>query len=310
MSGIEHAAEGQHGQRPRVFAQALLQAHERPGGIIHVGRMVLQADAEVALREADVVETTGVGQTCGDAPGLVAVDRARHAFVARHLQANDEVVAASGTDARHDLAHKAGASFEVTAVFVVAHIRPRRQKLGDQVAVTTMQFDAREAGTLEGLCRIHEGGDDAAHFVAAHHMRHRPAIGIRQGRHTDRRLHRIPQRLAADMPQLAEQPAVVAFHRLRQLLQTFKIGGIEYRHDAGRGHARRMHRQSLGDKHGRAAFGARGVEVDHARGDTMVLRVHRHHGRKHDAVLEPLAAQLERGEQHAWTPERARRGRG
>src|SRR5262249_34798494 len=149
VRGVENAAEGEHRDRPCALAQPLLQAHERSWRGVHVRRVVLEARAGVALGESDVVEAAREREARGGPPRLLAVDPARHALIAGHLQPDDEARTAFGADAGDDLADEPRAAVDVTTVPVRARVRPRREELRDEIAVAAVQLDAGEPGALE-----------------------------------------------------------------------------------------------------------------------------------------------------------------
>src|SRR5262249_60920289 len=112
-----------------------------------VRRMRLQAQAEIALAVGEVVEARRERRR--DARGLLRIDAARAAFIARHLQADDEAFAARLSNAFGHLAHEADAVLQRPTVWIGAPVRPWRQDLREQVAVRAMQLDTGEAAASQ-----------------------------------------------------------------------------------------------------------------------------------------------------------------
>src|SRR5262249_34833236 len=131
----------------------LVNGEEMAAPKVHVGHMVLQAQAEIALAVSEVIDGAGTGERRRDARRLVRVDAARDALVARHLHADDEIAPAARADRGGPLAQEADAVRERTAVAVGAPVRPRGEDLRQQVAVRAVQLDAAEAARLQTFRR-------------------------------------------------------------------------------------------------------------------------------------------------------------
>ena len=84
----------------------------------------LKTETEVALAIAEVVEAMALSEATSQLFRFIRVDTARNTFFTGHLQADDEVVTALGTDTVGDMTGETGAPVNVAAKLVIAGVRP------------------------------------------------------------------------------------------------------------------------------------------------------------------------------------------
>lgn len=174
-----------------------------PAPEMHVRDMVFEAGGEIALAIGEIIEHAIAGyahQRRRDARRLIRVDAARDAFVARHLQADDEIAAAGLADRRGHFLHEADPVLERPAVSVGPPVRPWRKDLRDEITVRAVQLGAAETAAFEPL----GDGDilvrDQAQLVGGHDVRHGPAIGVGLVADALGRVHGSPELLAPRVP--------------------------------------------------------------------------------------------------------------
>ena len=290
-------AEADHREPAAGRAKPRVKRQEGPGRVMHVGQMGIERGTERALAEGEIVEHALGGSGAGDALGLVGVDSARHPLVRRQLDADDEVLTAGYAHRRHRLAHEAGAAFEAAAVAVSPVVAGGREELRDQVAVGAVQLDPAEARALQPLRALRVARDDARNLVFAE----RPgAVPIeRLGLRGSAARHGIeaPELLAADVAELADQPAAVALHRLGPAREPAQVGFVVDAHQDRRAGAGGMHVHQLGHDHRGAALGSRRVVGDQAVGHRAVLAEAGDGGDVDDAVAQLAGADRDRAEQ-------------
>ena len=91
----------------------------------------LKTETEVTLAIAEVVEVLALSKATSLLFRFIRVTAARDAFFTGHLQADDEVVTALGTDTVGDVTGETGAPVDVAAKLVIAGVGPGREKLAD-----------------------------------------------------------------------------------------------------------------------------------------------------------------------------------
>ena len=263
---------------------------------MHVRHVVFQAVGEVALAVGEIVERAVPRERGGDARRLVRIDAARHAFVARHLEADHEILAAGRADRIADFLDEAHAVLERAAVLIGAQVRPGREDLRDEIAVRAVQLDAGKAAALEPLRDRDIFVGDLPQLVGGHHMRHGPAIGVGLVGDALRRTHRAPELLASRMPELRDEARARALDRFRGALEAVLVFRLVAGDDRAVRERGRIDRDDLGDDHAGAALGALGEEIDPALGHAMARAVVRQGRRQRDAVAQGAPADLQRTE--------------
>ena len=91
----------------------------------------LKTETEVTLAIAEVVEVFALSKAMSQLLRFIRINSARDTFFTGDFEADDEVVAALGTDTVGDVTGETGAPVDVTAKLVIAGVRPGRQKLAD-----------------------------------------------------------------------------------------------------------------------------------------------------------------------------------
>ena len=294
-------AEADHREPAGNSAQPRVQRQEGPGRVVHVRQMGIEIGTERPLAEGEIVERLPADlrgrDGAGDALRLVGVDAARHALVGRQLDADDEVGAAGGADRRQHLAQEAQAAREAAAVAVPAVVAGGREELRDQVAVGAVQLDAAEAGALEPLRALRIARDDAGNLVPGERPCAVPVERVRLRRRAARHRIETPELLAADMAELADEPAAGAFHRLRPARQPCEVALVMDAHQDRRAAAGRVHVHQLAHDHRGAALGARRVIGDQAVGHGTVTAEAGHGRGVDDAVAQFASAHRDRAEE-------------
>ena len=120
-----NAADRHHGLAAGGGADFLVNVEERCTPEVHIRHVVFQAVGEVALAVGKIVERAVTDERRRDARCLVRIDATFDALVARHLEADHEVLAAGRPDRVANLFDEAHAIFQRTAVLVGALVRPR-----------------------------------------------------------------------------------------------------------------------------------------------------------------------------------------
>ena len=259
-----HPAERHHRDAARDLAHAPVQVDEVSRAEVHVGDVVLQAQAEVALPVGEEVERAGGREPPGDPGRLVGVDAPFDPFVRRHLDPDDERLSAGVADALGDLAHEPGPSFEVAAVAVVAGVGPRREELGDEVAVGAVQLHPVESAAGEPPRRSHVLVDEGGALPGGHDPRHRPAQRVGLVGDPGRGPGGMPELLAARMPELAEDARAGRVHLVRDPFESRIVRVVVPGDDGPVRERLRVHRDDLGDdeartRPGRARRGSRSI---------------------------------------------------
>ena len=263
------AADGHHGLSAGGGPQLFVYVEERRAPEVHVRHVVLQAVGEVALAVGEIVERAVPGERRRDARRLLRIDAALDALLARHLEADHEVLPAARADRLADLLDEAHAVLQRAAVAVGAPVRPRRQDLRDQIAVRAVQLHPAEAAALEPQRDRDVGLGHVPQLVGRHDVRHGPAVGVGLVRDALGRPHRGPQLLAPRVPELADEARARALDRRRGALEALLVGLVVAGDDCAMRERRRIDGDHLADDRPAATLGALGQEVDPALGDAM-----------------------------------------
>ena len=255
-------AERHHRNAARDLSHAPVQVDEMPRTEVHVGDVVLETQAEVALPVGEQVERAGRCEPLGDPGRLVDVDTALDPFVSRHLEPDDERLAAGVANALRGLAHEPGASFEVAAVSVLARIGPRREELGDEIAVCAVQLDPVESAAREPPRHRDVGIDEPRALLRRHDPRHCPAQRVRLVGDPGRGPGRMPELLATRMPELAENAPAGRVHFVRDLLEARIVRLLVPGDDRPVRECLRVHRDDLAHDQPASAPRTLGEKVD------------------------------------------------
>ena len=159
---------------------------------VHVGDVIFQAQAEIALSVGEIVDASQRCQMAGDTRRLIGVDAAVDRFGARHFQAEDKVRAAGGADRRHNFPHEPAATVEIAAPVILASVGPGRQKLIDQITMGAVQFDAGQTATLQARGGGREFRDEVVDFIIIHDMSDGPTVGVGTVGDASRGFGRVP----------------------------------------------------------------------------------------------------------------------
>src|ERR1700733_10813385 len=100
-----------------------------------IRRVHFQSACVSPAGEADVIDVARTGQQDTDDAGFVRADAAWYPFIARQLQANDEINPTCRAQVSYQVGDEARTAFPITAVVVIPPVRPWRKKLVEQVAV-------------------------------------------------------------------------------------------------------------------------------------------------------------------------------
>ena len=119
------AADRHHGLAAGGGAEFLVNVEERCTREVHIRHVIFQAVGEVALAVGKIVERAVADERRRDARCLVRIDATFDALVARHLEADHEVLAAGRPYRVANLFDEAYTIFKRTAVLVGALVRPR-----------------------------------------------------------------------------------------------------------------------------------------------------------------------------------------
>ena len=197
-------AEPDHREPARGGAEPLVQRQERARWIVHVRQVGIEARAERALAEGEIVEYPLGGRRPGDARCLVRVDPARELLVGGELDADDEAGAAGIANGDQHLAHEADAAFEAPAIAVAPVVAGGREELRDEIAMGAMQLDAAEAGALQALGALRIARDDLGDILLGEGPGGVPIERFRLRRGAARHRIEAPELLASDMAELAD----------------------------------------------------------------------------------------------------------
>src|SRR5262245_14771820 len=105
-------------------ADPLVNVEEGCRSEMHVRHMVFQAVGKVALAVGEIVEAAVSGERRGNSRRLVGIDATCDALVARHLEADHELLAARRANCGAYLFEEAYAILQRTAVAVGTLVRP------------------------------------------------------------------------------------------------------------------------------------------------------------------------------------------
>jgi hypothetical protein len=228
---VRHLGQRHHRDAGRDLPHAGGQVRERRVLERQVRDVVLEARAEVRLADRQVVGRCLVAEHPDDPLRLVQVDAALDVLVRAQLEPDGEVRAAGLADPTDDRDDERRASCGVPTPRVLAVVAPRRQELGDQIAVRAVQLDAVEARVPQ----VHRRPDKAFHHLADLGVGHRAggdaAVRVTAAGGSPRLQRRVPQRLPPDVPQLAEHRGTGPLARLGQPAEAGHEGlGIRQRH--------------------------------------------------------------------------------
>ena len=264
---------------------------------VHVRHVVLQAQAEVALPVGEEVDRAGGREPRRDPSRFLDVDAAFHPFVRRHLEPDDEALTAGVADALGNFAHESGPAFEVTTVGVLTRVGPRREELRDEIAVRPVQLHPVEPAIREPPRRRHVGIDHTGALLGRHHPWHRPAQRIGLVGDPGRRARRMPELLAARMPELAEDAGAGRMHFVRHPAESRVVCVVVPGDDGTVRERLRVHRDDLGHDEPASAPRALGEKVDPPLRDAVPGSEVGQGGGKGDAVAQRPRPDLQRREQ-------------
>ena len=128
-----------------------------------------------ALGEGDVIERLARRDVRGNGCGFSGINAAGHAVVAGQFHAEDEIGAAGRAYASDHLSDEPRAARQIAAEFVLACIRPWRQKLMKQMSVPGGNFHAAKAAAFKPGSRLCKLVVHAANFGDGHWAWHRAA---------------------------------------------------------------------------------------------------------------------------------------
>ena len=288
------APERHDRQAPGGAAHAAVQADERRLGKVHVGHVILETRAEVALAVGEVVDDAQACQMARDALGLLGIDTSGDALVGRHLEPGDETAAATCANALGDLAHEAHASFESAAIAVLPGIGPGREKLSDQIAVRAVQLDAGESAALESLGHRHEGVHQPLDVARRQHVGHGPAQRVGLIRHPHRRSRGMPQLLPAGMPELSHETGTGLLDGRRRAREAVVVRIVVAGDDGAVRERLRVHGDDLAHDETGAAARAGHEEIGPALGHPVCGTVVGERRGQGDAVADLASANTDR----------------
>ena len=233
------------------------------------------------------------------------------AFVGGDAQADDEVLVGGGADGGDHFAGEAQAGVEIAVVAVAAAVHPWVEELRRQVAVAGHHFHAVDAGSVQAPCGGSVACDDLVdHRLAQLAGHHAEAFVGRGGRRVGHGQQAVAgfHDFAARVEHLGQHHRALGVARLGNAPvagDALVIGG--HQHVGGVAGAV-VHAGDLQHDQADAALGAGGV-IGHQLVVDQVVGGHR--GvvpGGHDAVLQRLAADLQRAEQvgklaHRATPD-------
>ncbi len=119
-----------------------------------------------AAGEFDEIELAFVFERGAEIPALIRREAAILEFNAVEFDAKDEASGGGefGADGLRDFEDDAGAVGEAAAVFVSAFVGGVGEKLGQEVAVGAVEFDAVVAGFVKEFGRVGEASDEIVDF--------------------------------------------------------------------------------------------------------------------------------------------------
>nr|CAI0335622.1 hypothetical protein SHINE37_10579 [Rhizobiaceae bacterium] len=251
-----------------------------------------------AGRDVDIVDqrfeqATALQRLIGRQAVLVAVP-------GTDAQADDEILRCRRTDRLQRFRGKTQPVLQRSAIAVRPPVDARVQELGRQVAVARHQFHAVDTGFMHAPGRRAVAGDDLVDHRLVERARHhaKPLVGRDGGRIGDRQqpvaaFHDLPAR----MEELREERTAMGMAGLRQPAVAVDAAVVR-RHQHMRGVAGRLvHAGHLADDEADAALRPRRVIGDKGLVDAPVRRQRRVVAGRHDAVLQPHAADREGLEQ-------------
>ena len=160
-----------------------------------------------------------------------------------------------------------------------------------------VQLDPAEARTLQPLGALGIARDDARNLVFGEGTGGVPVEHLRLRRRAARHGIEAPKLLAADVAELADQPATVALDRLGPAREPPEVALVMDAHQDRRPGAGRVDVHELGHDHRGAALGAGRVIGDEAVGHGAVLAETGDGGGVDDAVAQFAAAHRDGAEQ-------------
>ena len=96
-----------------------------PLGKMHIGQMIFQTGAEIALAEGKIIESTFGKKYFDDLLRFLRRNTVGHPFVARHFQAHQEIGTTARADTADHLVHEGQTAQAIAAIFIVAIVGER-----------------------------------------------------------------------------------------------------------------------------------------------------------------------------------------
>ena len=158
-------------------------------------------------------------------------------------------------------------------------------------------FDAGKAAVLQMRCGVRGLLDQRADFGWCQRVRHRPGQVVGQRGGTDR--FGVATRIMPSAPgilDLPEQTAILALHGFGETFELVRVVAPPHL-NARQASLVPHHAERFRHRHRRSASGTIGVALDQAIRDPPGRRDEKAHRCVGDPVAQPLAGQLERGEQ-------------